>query len=318
MTAAGSGSAYRIAYLAGTGRSGSTLVAQLLAVRSGAAHVGEVRYLWTRGVGENHLCECGRPFDQCDFWVEVLAKAYGDDMPSVAARITELAARVDRMRHIPQTLLRAGHGFRAALAEYGELLVPLYDAIASVSGAELIIDSSKDPSYLFALDALDALDVRAIHLVRDSRAVAYSWTRKRLRPEIHWTQQYMNTRRPWLAAVLWTEYNAAIELYKWRRDGVLELRYEDFVAEPERAVQRICDALGVVGASTESGTGTGTVSHSLSGNPMRFDRGPLVVRPDTEWAQRLPARDRRLVTALTAPLLRSYGYRLRTRRHGMS
>lgn len=303
---------YRVVYIAGTGRSGSTLVAQALALRSGAAHVGEVRYLWQRGVAENHLCECGQPFDRCDFWTEVLAKAYGDDIAAVAGRITELGARVDRMRRIPQTMLRVGHDFRAALAEYGELLVPLYDAIAAVSGAELIIDSSKDPSYLFALGALDQLELQAVHLVRDSRAVAYSWTRKRLRPEIHWTQQYMNTRPPWRAAVLWTEYNAAIELYRRRRPGVLQVRYEDFVGAPEHALQQLCDALGVPGASSDSQDDT--VMHSLSGNPMRFERGPLVVRPDTEWQRRLPARGRRLVTALTAPLLRRYGYRLRGRR----
>ena len=59
----------------------------------------------------------------------------------------------------------------------------------------------------------------------------------------------------------------------------------------------ICDAARRAGREQpDSQDGTG---HSLSGNPMRFERGPLVVRPDTEWQQGCRARPR-LVTALTA------------------
>jgi hypothetical protein len=52
------------------------------------------------------------------------------------------------------------------------------------------------------------------------------------------------------------------------------------------------------------------VHHALGGNPIRFrpDRGPL--RVDREWRQQLSPRARRTVTALTAPMLRRYGYAL--------
>lgn len=302
---------YRLVYIAGTGRSGSTLVAQCLANAGGGTHAGELRYLWQRGVGENHLCECGAPFDRCAYWTEVLRKAYGAGTDPVAQRLAELAPQVDRIRRIPQAAARAGTRYRRHLREYGQLVLPLYDAIAAVSGADLVVDSSKDPSYLFALAALDALDLRVLHLVRDSRAVAYSWTRKRRRPEIHWQEQYMKTLPPGRAALIWLEYNSAIELYRRRNASSCRLHYEDFARQPVQAIRSVGRSLAcAVDADILPGATTG---HSLSGNPMRFSAGPLVIRPDTEWATGLPVRDQRVVAALTLPLLRHYGYPMRTK-----
>ena len=51
--------------------------------------------------------------------------------------------------------------------------------------------------------------------------------------------------------------------------------------------------------------------HTIHGNPVRFDRGAIRVRPDQEWVQAQETRDRRMVTAMTAPMLARYGYPLR-------
>ena len=49
--------------------------------------------------------------------------------------------------------------------------------------------------------------------------------------------------------------------------------------------------------------------HSVAGNPMRFRTGPTRLRADEEWRTAMPAADRRLVTAMSWPLLRRFGYR---------
>jgi hypothetical protein len=41
---------------------------------------------------------------------------------------------------------------------------------------------------------------------------------------------------------------------------------------------------------------------------MRFSSGPLVIRRDDAWRTEMDAGDRRLVTTITGPLLRRYGY----------
>jgi hypothetical protein len=303
---------YRVLYIAGTGRSGSTLVAQSLAQCTRSVHAGEVRYIWERGVRENHLCECGKPFQDCEFWTEVVSAAYGSDLPSVADEVSALSQDVDRIRRIPQAITHIGDGYRERIRRYGELVTPLYDAIARIAGVDLVIDSSKDPSYLYVLSGLSGLDVTPLHLVRDPRAVAYSWTRRRRRPEIHWEERYMRTIRPRRAALIWLEYNTAIEVYLKRLRSGPRLRYEDFATAPDVTIRRLCRSAGVRVTGREDRMST--TGHSLSGNPMRFERGPVVVTTDNEWERGLPRPDQRIVTALALPLMRRYGYPARLTR----
>ena len=132
-----------VLYIAGAGRSGSTLLELLLARRSRLVPVGEVRFLWQRGVVEDHLCSCGRAFSACPFWDEVLDRAYGDRRDAVAADMLDLDARLDRMRRIPQMRVRAlrRDGFEADFERYGRQLAQLYRAVLDVSGAAAVIDS---------------------------------------------------------------------------------------------------------------------------------------------------------------------------------
>ena len=48
--------------------------------------------------------------------------------------------------------------------------------------------------------------------------------------------------------------------------------------------------------------------HSIAGNPDRLRAGPVEVRLDDGWKREMMPVDRRLVTALTWPLLSRYGY----------
>ena len=41
---------------------------------------------------------------------------------------------------------------------------------------------------------------------------------------------------------------------------------------------------------------------------MRFTRGAVRLRNDDQWRREMPRRDVSVVTALTAPLLKRYGY----------
>ena len=52
-------------------------------------------------------------------------------------------------------------------------------------------------------------------------------------------------------------------------------------------------------------------THSVAGNPDRLDAGTVRVRSDDEWRSSMPALHRWAVTALCAPGLRRFGYRVR-------
>jgi hypothetical protein len=51
-------------------------------------------------------------------------------------------------------------------------------------------------------------------------------------------------------------------------------------------------------------------NHGVMGNPSRFLTGEVELREDDEWKRAQSPGDRRLVTALTLPLLVRYGYRV--------
>jgi hypothetical protein len=124
---------------------------------------------------------------------------------------------------------------------------------------------------------------------------------------------------PARSALLWNAHNAAFGLLERLGVPVLRIRYEEFVADPVAGTRALCDFAGLAppdGAlrflgPTSAFLGTG---HSAAGNPMRFTTGRVELRRDDAWRSDLPASQRHLVSALTAPLLGAYGYRVRVPR----
>ena len=90
-----------VLYLAGLGRSGTTLIERTLAETPGVTGLGEVMHLWERGLGRNELCGCGVPFASCPFWREVGARAFGGWERVDAERMTWLKGQVDRASRVP-------------------------------------------------------------------------------------------------------------------------------------------------------------------------------------------------------------------------
>src|SRR5262249_26766989 len=144
---------------------------------------------------------------------------------------------------------------------------------------------------------------------RDSRAVAWSWQRKRKRPEIAHEVAYMPQRTAFRAAVDWDLRNALVHLLRRRADGYTRVTYEEFTAAPAATIERIRARVGAPAGDTAPALSIpGGEQHTVAGNPVRFSRDALQLQPDFEWQQALPADDRRTVTAVTLPLLAAYGY----------
>src|SRR5436190_2795265 len=138
----------RILYIAGAGRSGSTLLAMRLGGLPGCTAVGELRHIWERGVLGNRLCGCGEPFRECPFWSAVGQEAFGGWDAVDAERQAARLMRVGRQRHFPLVAAGAGSArFRAEHAAYGQLQARVYRAVAAVSQDAAIVDSSKSPVY---------------------------------------------------------------------------------------------------------------------------------------------------------------------------
>jgi hypothetical protein len=313
------GEKVKVLYIGGYGRSGSTLLERMLAQIDGFVAVGELTHMWERGFKENQLCGCGEPFAECHFWDAVMREAFGGRDRVDADHIVALRNSVERMRYIPQTILpwrtaRYARDFQG----YGEVVERLYRAIRQVSGAGVIVDSSKDPRSIYPLSRFSGIDLHILHLVRDSRAVAFSWSRKRARPEVTSRAAYMPQYGPARSGWQWVWHNALIDLA--RRVGIpsLLVRYEDLVTQPRGTLVAILKRLGLDEAESAADKAVGgnntvslsAVSHTVAGNPVRFEQGSVKLVLDREWREKMPRRDRMIVTALTMPLLLRYGYRV--------
>lgn len=300
----------KVLFIGGYGRSGSTLLDRVLGSTEGFFSAGELRHVFAEGYCENRLCGCGRPFAECPFWTEVTERAFGGAERLDPRFLLAVKERVDQYWRVPQIATGlAGRRRREQLRWYAGRLRRLYEAIASVSGAAVIIDSSKDVSHGYVLGAIEpAIDLRVLHLVRDSRAVAHSWQRKKFNPGSGEDMQRYSLLR---TSAEWVAINGLTALQRRTGAPYMWLRYEDFVAGPREQAQRILDFAGESERAVPVGPG-GSIelcsSHTVAGNPDRFRSGRTEIRADAEWRERMPAPSRALVTALTLPVLAGHGF----------
>jgi hypothetical protein len=191
----------------------------------------------------------------------------------------------------------------------------VFAGLRNTTGARVIVDSSKHPAEAYLLSVLPQLDLHVLHLVRDPRAVAYSWSRK-----VAETGDARGRRLDDFGALTssawWLAWNATIDALLRPRLGAryLRLRYEDLTARPADAVRSISAFLAEPREPppfVDGHTVPLSADHTVAGNPRaRFRHGPVELRADEEWRSRLPVGPRTAATLVTAPLLRRYGYRV--------
>ena len=339
----------RVVFIGGSGRSGSTLIERLLGELPSVCNVGEVVHLWERGLQRGETCGCGTSLPACTFWTRVGEVAFGGWDRLDLARFLEVKYSVDRNRYIFRLAASGRPGSRAGRVElgrrgeastgwpaaswtpagpaapgglpararwYADTYARLYAAIAQVSGCQVVVDSSKHASLAFCLRLSADIDLRVLHVVRDSRAVAYSWTKRIRRPEASAdSDEYMPTFSPARSALLWNALNLGFGLLSSLGAPVRLIRYEDFVANPPGSLAELAgfacgpgDFTEVIADFLARDRASLGRSHTASGNPMRFATGSIAFRADQAWRDALPSRDRAVVSALTLPLLARYGY----------
>ena len=305
-----------VVYVAGTGRSGSTLVGSVLGSSSGVVSIGEARHIWTRGLVENWRCGCGEYFDRCPFWTAVLAESSLrrhqidlDRLRRSERELLRLRASVWTQQWVRNPKrLRPDHGY------YLDAVEALYGAIARISGSRAIVDSSKNPTYGALLSTMRSLDLRVLHLVRDPRAAAYSWLNPK--PSLDRaegaTMDRLGTAK---SALLWLWWNRLAEEL-WPKDGpvpVLTIRYESLARELESILTGIRNRLlpELVGRplAVNGDIACLGITHSVSGNPDRMRAGPVTVKPDERWRAGFAPHRQATVLAIAGLEMLKYGYR---------
>jgi hypothetical protein len=300
----------KVLFIAGPGRSGSTLLDMLLGQINGFYSTGELRFIWSRGFQQNQLCGCGKPFRECEFWTEVVKEAFGGPDSIDHTRIEKLRDAAERRVSRGSSIKGASERL-APYQEYFDACKNIYRAIHKISGCEFIIDSSKNTAHGFVLANIPQIDLFTLHLIRDSRAVAYSWRREKIRPEIYWEQKFMGQRKIVSSAARCSSLHRLAEKLQHTSQQYALLRYEDLVNNPRKSLLGVFADLGIEQPSLEFLDGFNAnlkTSHTVSGNPVRFTNKEIKIAPDNEWQRAMAKRHKWLVTLITWPLLLKYGY----------
>ncbi len=306
----------KILFVVGMARSGSTLLTALLNRADGIAGLGEVHVYWEFAGGERP-CGCGQSLDSCPLWGDLyrLHEEQGVDFEEMRRCFR------DFIRPRPSSLLRGLTAQRAGpgterLDRYRQVTEEAYTWLAERMESEILVDSTKLPAAAELAEAMASTDVHLVHLVRDPRAVAHSMATRR---EVTGPEKGLKRLR-YLghvarAALDWTLRNAYAEAKLRRLSGrrCLRLRFEDLTRAPRETVARLLGLLGAEPAPEVFATAD-TVelgeNHILTGNSVRYQRGPVTVAPAEKWRAEMPRHAQLLATLLTLPLLAFYRYPL--------
>jgi hypothetical protein len=299
----------KVVYISGFSRSGSTLLDRIFGEMPEFTSIGEFRNISDGRPLATHLCACGRPMSECPFWKDILPGAM--EVIGVDAKgLNELCRGTSRQRHLAKLLLERRKG---DVHDYARYLYAAYERVIDRSGRPAIVDSSKTPTDALLLGNHPDVELHLVHLVRDPRGPAYSWSRTKADPDK--AANALPLYSPAVSSRKWLESNLSVEMCRRTSLGrrYQFVRYEDLMTEPHRILREIVAKLGS-DPTTLPLAGDREVeltpSHTASGNPMRYSHGRLEMKTDLRWQTEMSTADRLRATIPALPLLRRYRYPL--------
>jgi hypothetical protein len=335
----------KVLKITGLGRSGSTILDIVLGNHSQIESVGEVMNLvrtgWIsqeslHGIDQKRLrrplCTCGKrldvlyvdtPDEACPFWSSVRHEwVERTDRDSIES-YPKLQNDFELKRRWPRLLYEKRRP-SALFRSYTRLTRAFFESIRAVSGKPIIVDCSKISVRAYALGMVPGIDLYVVHLVRDGRGVITSHRKsfeKGLQAGIMWDHKghpmwktTVRRRALYLVSVVrWTVQNLAAEWVctQLGPKRTMRLRYEDFVADPKTALERIGSLieLDLTGVANAASSGKPMqAGHNIGGNKTKKS-GSITLRPDAkEWKTALSPTEQRLSWVLMGWLMRRYGY----------
>lgn len=295
-------------YIAGYGRSGSTVLDALLGNHPRLFGAGELSHVFSEMV-KGGRCSCGSVYLQCTFWREVL-DLFRKRVPGLKLdSVRDVTRNVERFPQFPSM---GGAKTRTA---YTEIWTGMIDALRAVSGKDGIVDSSKSARMCWhrirSLVKFCGTEVRVIHLVRDPRAVTWSFLRGSNR-KLERGKRESPMGGVYRAVFGWALANLSVHRMESELPGlkVKRVRYEDLVKYPARELKGL-ESLSAIDMEPildiARGIRTVETGHGVGGNRLRR-RGPFQIKEDDEWKRALSFTTRKMVLVFSWPLARKYGY----------
>lgn len=321
----------KLAYLLAASHSGSTLLTMLLGAQPDACTVGELKAT-SLGSPESYRCSCRELIRDCGFWEKVSAamasRGYpGFDITQSCTSVLQVDSPYARRLLNPiyrggfleiarDAALSLSKGWKEHLSSVNGRNLALIDSLQEVTGAKVVIDSSKNALRLKYLLKIPKLDLRVIRVFRDGRAVALTYIdtwnfADSSDPSMRCGgsgEQGLPTRRSMaVAANDWKRSNDSCDalvssLPKRMWTGV---RYEDLCADPVTILRSLSAFLDLDPERVI--LDFRSKAQHVIGNGMRMDSSS-VIRLDERWKFHLSADDLHTFDEIAGPLNRKYGY----------
>lgn len=309
---------YNLIYIAGYGRSGSTLLEKLLRCQPSIHACGELaKFFKLYGLSSNR-CSCGHPLNECKFWSSV-----ANELLINGFSVEEYPDYFKIQQKRESILSHGGTFFQKKYHKmYSNLMNLFFKAVLHQFNSEekVLIDSSKTAYATsgrpIAISRLGEYKVRVIHLVRDCRGVAWS-LKKGLNRRLE-TGEKEGSFMPVLRAIIgWTFSNQAAGKIKnyLGENNYLLVRYEDLVEDPKQILKHLeafleldlDESIRITQKAMDGGVVQLPIMHQLSGNRMRFNPS-LTIIPDYAWKEKMNSPTKAFINTLTMPLMKKYGY----------
>ena len=283
-------------FVACPGRSGSTLLALLLASHRSVSSVSELAPARTADL-QRYRCSCGELYLECPFWLAVEERLRRGKYPYTLETSADLLRYqtnwLRRLMYYPLPSMAANtlrdlvfsgyHRVSGEAARLTELSWCLAEAVMGVEQSSVFVDGMKEYSRFRLLakaaSANRDMTFRVIHLVRDPRGVVASLRRTAPSGSIeryvrYWVRSHRNTER--------------VKRQYLPPGQTMVLRYSALCAEPARQMKRIGEFLGIDDAFDVQNLVPSR--YHVIGNNMRLK--PIrSLREDSRWKTELSEAD---------------------------
>lgn len=301
-----------IVYIAGYGRSGSTLLCAVLGASENAVGVGEFRRLFSCYTKKSHFCGCGVELRDCEFWGKVIRRFKDENELTDLTQAEQVTKRCEQ---------GGGAGWLPSRmptqkdwAEYQRIWSSLISITCEIAGVDILIDSSKS-SYVSADRARllsKFVNVVQVHLVRDPRAVTLSTLNSQKKREQR-AQLQASPFRAVQSLLGWTLANAYFLLITQHVSSMksVRVRYEDFTQHSVESIERLgreCDLDTSTVLTKLRDSEEIVAGHIFAGDNNLKHGGGYIIRPVGEsWRQNLTGYSKYLAF-ITYPVARAFGY----------
>lgn len=322
----------KLAYILAASHSGSTLLSMLLGSHPQIATIGEMT-LSPKAMGDldRYRCSCGELIRKCAFWAQVrdgmlkrgcvfdLADA-GTDYRAIDSGYVRRLLRPLHRGGLLETCRDAGlvcsSTWRRRLPEIHKRNAALASTISELTGAHVVVDSSKIGVRLKYLLRNPDLDVKVIRLIRDGRAVALTY----MDPAGFADSKDPNKRAGGMGGDRAKERLSMTQAaHEWRRcmeeaehilrtldpSRWIEIRYEDYCREPDAALSRLHEFLGV--DPGRQPRRFRDVEQHVVGNGMRLD-ATSEIQLDERWKEHLTKSELQVFDRVAGRMNRHCGY----------